>query len=66
MYRDDKSCPLKCWGTDADPLEDSKEHLSVRSKLKDTARHTIATEMIEFKHIWLRSRTEDKYETASA
>ena len=33
-------------------LEDTQEHLLVCSKLEDTARHTIATEKIEFKHIY--------------
>ena len=52
MYRDDKSCPLKCWGTDEDPLEDTQEHLLVCSKLKDISTHTLATEKIEYKHIY--------------
>jgi hypothetical protein len=52
MYRDDKHCPLKCWETDADPIEDTQEHLLVCSKLNDTARHTIATEKIEYNHIY--------------
>ena len=52
MYRDDKSCPLKCWETDTDPPEDTQEHLLVCKKLKDTASHTIATDRIEYNHIY--------------
>jgi hypothetical protein len=52
LYRNNTSCPLKCWPTDSTPLEDTQEHLLVCSKLQLRTNMTVASGKIEYVHIY--------------
>ena len=51
MYRNNLSCPLKCWSPSDVPLRDTQEHLLVCSKL-NLATQTVVRGNIEYDNIY--------------
>ena len=51
MYRNNLSCPLKCWSPSDAPLRDTQEHLLVCSKL-NLATQTVVRGNIKYENIY--------------
>ena len=64
LYKNDTSCPLKCWPSGAPQVQDTQQHLLFCEKLEIDQNTTVATDVVKYDDIY-RNGTQQKVAAAT-
>ena len=52
LYKNNLNCPLKCWPSDAPPVQDTQQHLLFCSRLEIDQNTTVTTDVVQYDDIY--------------